>query len=301
MLKVKASFFILLFIIISSSCSRSGKKNAYSKSATGLQYKLQAFGEGNTLPKEGDFLQLQMVYRTEKDSIFLDTRYENPVGKIMVPYAKPSFIGSFEEGIAQMHEGDSMSFLVSADSVFKKIFKSQLPRFIRPGSLLKVDILLNKIMDEKAFEEELTFYSESYDDWDMKEQTALLKFMKKNFPEIQKDSSGIYYISIQDGTGDRAWWDTRILVHYKASFLDGKVIDSTYDDEPFEFVMGQEGQVLKGFEIGLRKMRQGGKAKFILPSYLAFGAKGSNYFIVPPYTSIIYDVELIKVETDQIQ
>ena len=69
--------------------------------------------------------------------------------------------------------------------------------------------------------------------------------------------------------------------------------------EPLVLKIGDPGQIIKGMDIGLRLMKEGGKAKIIIPSQLGFGDKGSSTGIVPPYTSLIYDVELINIFTNE--
>lgn len=88
-------------------------------------------------------------------------------------------------------------------------------------------------------------------------------------------------------------------VHYKGTLLNGKVFDSTYlRGAPFTFKYGDPGQVLKGFEIAISRMKKGAKSKIILPSHLGFGEEGSSDGRIPPYTSLIYEIELINIEND---
>jgi len=64
--------------------------------------------------------------------------------------------------------------------------------------------------------------------------------------------------------------------------------------QPFQFVYGTEWQVVKGLEEAIGMMQEGEKALVILPSDLAFGSEGSSTGIIPAYTSLIFDVEIIK-------
>ena len=73
-------------------------------------------------------------------------------------------------------------------------------------------------------------------------------------------------------------------------------LDSNYENQPFEYVIGAEEQLIEGLENGVKKMREGEKAKFIIPSHLAFGSSGSSTGLVPPFTTVIYEVELLKVQ-----
>ena len=75
----------------------------------------------------------------------------------------------------------------------------------------------------------------------------------------------------------------------------GRFFDSTVKrNQPFEFVFGTELQVIPGLEDAIGRMREGQRALVILPSDLAWGEKGSSTGIVPPFTTVIYEVELLK-------
>ena len=73
------------------------------------------------------------------------------------------------------------------------------------------------------------------------------------------------------------------------------MVDNTYDGQPLEYEIGRPDQVLEGFSIGIALMREGGESLMIIPSQLAFGAKGSISGIVPPYSTLIYKVKLENV------
>ena len=106
-------------------------------------------------------------------------------------------------------------------------------------------------------------------------------------------ASGLYYIETKAGTGVQAKKGDKVKVNYIGYLLSGKKFDSSYDrNQPFEFTLGQ-GQVIKGWDEGIAKMKAGGKATLIIPSSLAYGAQG-NYAIAP-YSTLIFDVELISI------
>ena len=65
---------------------------------------------------------------------------------------------------------------------------------------------------------------------------------------------------------------------------------------PYQFRCGDTAQTIEGLEIALKMMRVGEKAKIIIPSQLAFGNNGSSTGIVPPYTTVVYEVTLLKVK-----
>ena len=87
-----------------------------------------------------------------------------------------------------------------------------------------------------------------------------------------------------------------MTVNYEGRFLNGKFFDSTVRrKQPFQFVYGTEWQVVEGLEEAIGMMKEGEKSLFILPSNLAFGTEGSSTGIVPPFTSLIFEVELLAI------
>ncbi|PJB13827.1 MAG: peptidylprolyl isomerase, partial [Flavobacteriales bacterium CG_4_9_14_3_um_filter_32_8] len=59
---------------------------------------------------------------------------------------------------------------------------------------------------------------------------------------------------------------------------------------------GSPDQVIKGLEIAINGMKKGEKSKIIIPSQLAFGEEGSSTQIVPPFTTVIYELEIVNVK-----
>ena len=106
--------------------------------------------------------------------------------------------------------------------------------------------------------------------------------------------SGLRYKIIQKGNGEKAESGRNVSVHYEGSLLNGKVFDSSYKrNEPIEFQLGV-GQVIKGWDEGIRLLQVGDKARFVIPSDLAYGSAGAGG-VIPPDATLIFDVELMKV------
>ena len=108
---------------------------------------------------------------------------------------------------------------------------------------------------------------------------------------------GIYYIVQQTGNGPSVAIGDTVVVHYEGHFLNGQFFDSTRQrEDPLQFVYGQQWQVIGGVEKAIGKMSEGDKALVIIPSGEAFGAEGSVQGIVPPFTPVVFEVELISVK-----
>ena len=99
---------------------------------------------------------------------------------------------------------------------------------------------------------------------------------------------------IEIGTGDEALSGNRVVVYYTGRFVDGRVFDSSVTrNEPYQFVLGV-GQVIKGWDDGVVGMRVGGKRVLTVPPELGYGP--SDYGPIPGNSTLIFDIELIKVD-----
>ena len=86
-----------------------------------------------------------------------------------------------------------------------------------------------------------------------------------------------------------------VTVHYTGTLTNGKKFDSSKDrNQPFSFQLGR-GEVIKGWDRGLKGMKVGGSRKLIIPAHLGYVDRGAGADIKPGAT-LLFDVELLKVE-----
>lgn len=98
---------------------------------------------------------------------------------------------------------------------------------------------------------------------------------------------------LTEGTGDVAKSGDSVTVHYTGTFIDGQKFDSSLDrNQPFTFQLG-DGQVIKGWDLGVAGMKAGEKRKLTIPYQLGYGASG--YGPIPAQATLIFEVELIKI------
>lgn len=294
---MKINVLVALFITsLLSSCWNNSPYKGYTRSDSGLYYKLQTIGDGKSKPAPGDFLQLKITYKTIKDSVFLDSYYCNETGMVILPFNRSSFKGSFEEGLTSMNAGDSNSFIVSADSLFEKFFNSELPLFLEPGSMVKMDVKLHSILKREEYLAELEKYKVIVEDRDIEESRKLKIYLDTNQTQFYQINNGMYYLPVKQGVGDYVKYGDMVKIHYIGYFLNGKQFESTYErGQPLEFNFGEDGQVINGFKTAISLMNEGAKTKFIIPSRLAFGETGSSTNIVPAYSTVIYEIELLNL------
>lgn len=120
------------------------------------------------------------------------------------------------------------------------------------------------------------------------------KFLAENKKKegVKVTASGLQYIVDKEGEGASPTATDEVTVHYTGKLLDGTVFDSSVSrGEPATFPLNR---VIPGWTEGVQLMKEGAKYTFFIPSDLAYGAQGIPNAI-PPHSTLIFDVELIKV------
>ena len=120
------------------------------------------------------------------------------------------------------------------------------------------------------------------------------KFLAENGKKegVHTTASGLQYVIEKEGEGKSPTAEDKVTVHYTGRLLNGKVFDSSVArGEPATFPLNR---VIPGWTEGLQLMKEGGKFIFFIPSDLAYGAHGAGADI-PPHSTLIFEVELIKV------
>lgn len=120
------------------------------------------------------------------------------------------------------------------------------------------------------------------------------KFLAENAKKdsINVTKSGLQYEVLTEGTGKKPKATDTVRCHYEGRLLDGTVFDSSYKrNEPADFGLQQ---VIAGWTEGVQLMAEGAKYRFYIPYMLAYGEGGAGAMI-PPFATLIFDVELIKV------
>jgi len=284
----KALLYILCIPVL-ASCVKGGMKT----NPNGMKYQFHTENKG-VKPKTGDIMNMAMTYYAQGasgDSLLFNTAKINDT-LFQVVLMEPSFKGAVEEGFSMMSAGDSATFIVSADSVFEKTFHEQLPPYIKKGSTLRFEVKLRDFKSKEAYEAEK---KEKEEKAMTEEQSKIDDYIKANNIAVQPTASGLYFIETTPGKGKPAEAGKMVTVNYTGKFMDGKVFDTSVGkDKPFEFTLGQ-GQVIPGWDEAVGMMKEGGKATIVVPSKIAYGARGAGG-VIPPYSPLVFDVELVSVK-----
>ncbi|MBL7137203.1 MAG: FKBP-type peptidyl-prolyl cis-trans isomerase [Bacteroidales bacterium] len=127
------------------------------------------------------------------------------------------------------------------------------------------------------------------------EEQEIEDFLARYRWDVKQSSTGLRYLIYRRGNGRQAGTGMRARFHYSVRLLNGKLVYSSDSLGEKAFILGHGG-VETGLEEGMLLLREGDRAKFIIPSYLAYGLLGDQRKI-PPGATLVYDIELIELKT----
>ncbi len=287
-MKIFSSYVLCALMVL--SCKHQPEYPGFSKGKHSIYYKLLKFGEETLKPKPGDYITADITYETMNDSVFFS-------GRRKLQITKPAFDGSIDECFMMLSEKEAATFIISAPGFFHQTLQTDLPSFFDENSKMKVTLEIIEIQTKEEFQKEKEAFIRWVEDFGEYEKVVLKQFLEQQKINARPTESGLLKIVINNGHGGLIQLNDTITINYEGKFLNGKFFDSTKKrNQPFQFVYGTEWQVVKGLEEALGTMREGEKSLFILPSELAFGQEGSSTGIIPPYTSLIFEVEVISVK-----
>tara|TARA_B110000467_G_C18332374_1_gene494332 strand:+ start:2192 stop:2971 length:780 start_codon:yes stop_codon:yes gene_type:complete len=233
---------------------------------SGLSYEITEQGPGEQ-PQVGDKVK---VHYTGMLTDSAKTKFDSSLDRgkpFSFVLGKGQVIKGWDEGIALLHVGDKAILNIPADLAYGERGAGTV---IPPNADL-------------IFEVELLGFKTP--------ETVV------PFDVTGKDTittvSGLHYVIVKEGEGLVPNSSQEVAVHYTGYLTDGTMFDSSVErGDPIEFFVGK-GQVIKGWDEGIMLLNKGAKARFIIPSDLAYGERGAGG-VIPPNATLVFDVELVE-------
>lgn len=277
----------LLGLLTVLSCDR----NSYIgyEEIDGLYVKYHHRAEPGVSAGLNDWVTVHMRYRLDDTVLFNSHDFGEPM---TFPMIFPTFQNDLYTGLSHLHIGDSVSFVMPADSFFMKTAGMHpLPDYVVPGSDIIFDVKLIDIQDTDAY---AAAKRAALEEMRQDEKIQLAEYLEQNNIDIEPRPSGLYVDILEKGSGRLPQTGDILRLHFSIELLDGMKLYSTYDrNEPMDVEYGTQFDT-EGFSEGIGYLREGGKARLILPSHLAFDSVGIDQ-VLPPFTPLIYEVELTAI------
>lgn len=285
-------FIIFISIIVLLGCGRETPD--FYTTLHGLKYKYHDINSDESTPKLGDYLTVYMQWKTLKDSVFYDSRTVSLSGKDVILLGKAKHLGGIEEGFAKLQKGDSVSFYINPKRFYNDYLSIQkLPQFLKNEEEIIITLRLLDIESEPVYKQKVEEQKEELELQELKEVGRIVNEWEAKYDSVL-EINGSYLVLEKALDTTKLTYGAIIQLNYEASFINGVTFYSTYKNGyPDEFQIGKEGQVVEGLSDALSKMNYNQKAKVLVPSYRGFGSDGSPGKVIPPFTLIIYDVEVM--------
>lgn len=152
-----------------------------------------------------------------------------------------------------------------------------------------------QLSKEEANEILRTFFTKRHEEMLAKNLKAQKDFLEENAKKegVQTTASGLQYKIVRMGFGEKPKATDEVEVNYKGTLIDGREFDSSYKrNESIKFPLNR---VIPGWTEGLQLLPEGGKIMLYIPSELAYGDKSMPGSIIEPNSTLIFEIELIKI------
>lgn len=282
--KIALMLLAVAFAFNFTACSKY--KGFKQDKESGIYYKFYVINKDSAQAQTGDVVSL-FYQLSLKDSVLVPSM---PIQEII---QESLYKGDVYSALRMMHVGDSATFILDADTFFH--YKGGTNPFDEKELYFtfKMTELMPKTQVEAMMREQEAKYQVMIEKAKAAEDSIMTQYIADNKIKVAPTASGLYYIQKVAGKGLQAENGKKVAVHYTGRLLDGTVFDSSIErGEPIEFMLGQ-GQVIPGWDEGIAKMKEGGKATLLIPSNLAYGERGNQ--VIPPCSPLLFDVELVKV------
>ncbi|MES2558672.1 MAG: FKBP-type peptidyl-prolyl cis-trans isomerase [Bacteroidota bacterium] len=259
--------------------------NKTETTESGAEYKIIVHEDGSRMVATGDILLLNLRIATEKsDSVILETYTTNN------PRYIPSDEPVLKEVFAMLSKGDSAEIWVNADSLFQKSFGAEKPKNMADGERVKFVVTLVDVFNQQEMQQK---QQQQMSEFMIKDSLAVEQFLAAE-QNVQTTATGLKYIVVKKTSGKQATKGSKVSMMYKGTLLNGEVFDQNMDGSrpAFEFTIGL-GQVIPGWDEAVAMMKEGEEYKLIIPWKLAYGERGAGP--IPPFSSLVFDVKLVKV------
>jgi len=219
------------------------------------------------------------------------------IESVVMQYGEQFVCEGFQEALGMVPQGGVMRFVIPSELGFG----SEGYRGVAaPYEPIVAKLTMNEVMDKEAYDKKMAA-QEAKAEAEKQQRLAMEKglieaYLQKNGIDEKPTESGLYILREQEGTGSVAQWGDVVAVHYTLYNLDGDEIESSYGyGEPMRFTIGN-GEMIPCIEEAVMTMAPGAKVTLVSPSNLGFGEFAIHEELLPSYSPLVIDLELVSIE-----
>ena len=282
-MKMRRLILFSLAVLLCLSAVSCRKYDGY-KHGAGYYYQYHQRNEGGERPQTGDFVEVNMALRAGDEVITPMTRNNMMMDDL--------YHGDIYSALRKMHLGDSATFIFDGRKFYEKFLgMGEYPYGKTP---VYADVKLLKILSKRSIDQSEELFREQRKQQRQVEDSLLKAYA--NTYHLNNVHKGIYYTVNRKGGGVKGSKNKIAQILFKARRIDNREFDRCLDPaNPFTFEIGKD-QVARGIDIIVKEMNEGDQITALFPSSLAFGDKGSTDFDIPPFTPVVYELELLRVK-----
>jgi FKBP-type peptidyl-prolyl cis-trans isomerase len=254
---------------------------------------LEQSGKGRTA-QMGEYVNFDFTMCGPKGDTIMHSFGIEPVE---MQYGEEFISAGFNEALGMVPEGGTMRFVLPSELAFDSVgYESH----IDPYTPLVVLLKMNSVMDKATYDKKMEALQAQKEAEAKRlmslEQKTMEDYLKANGITEQPTESGLVIIRKEEGTGPVAQWGDEVTVHYVMSNLKGELLESSYEYEhPVTFKIGNN-EMLPAIEEAVMTMSKGSKVSLVSPSALAFGDFVIDEDLLPAYSPLKIDLELVEIK-----
>lgn len=302
---MKKVLFIATVALTCVAFMTACKSNKFKIAENGLLYRFETVNSDGEQPNVGDLLVGELVLRLEDDTLFTNVGSPDRIFQIA---ERCMFEGDIQEGLLMMHKGDKAVFKVPADSIAN--FVPQMPEQYQKDAhqFFYYEISLMDIVTKEDLAQEQANYIKEMEQRKAEEPELIAKYIADNNITVKPTKSGLYIIVNKKGDGPKVAEGKTVSINYTGRLLDGTLFDTSREAdakaakkdmpgrtfEPLTYQVGAQ-PLIKGWDEGVMGQTAGSEITLVIPSELAYGARGAGKDI-PPYAPITFNLTIESVE-----
>jgi len=285
-MKLRSITALSLTIVVALTACQQGQMK---KTPGGMPYQLFSDPKQPQV-KMGEFLKLSITQKVNDSVVFTNQ------GKIpnYIPVVNQTAPYDATELWAQLRLGDSVIATQMMDTFINRNPGSIPPPFKKGDRIITIVKVLGIFANDSLRQIDMNKELDAFKAREVKEVEA---FVNKSGKPAQRTENGVFVQVLNPGNGNLIDSGKYVSVNYTGMTFDNKVFDSNVDTTfrhamPLSFTVGA-GEMIQGFDEGVRLLRPGGKGIFYIPSMLGYGPAGSG--AIKAYAHLKFEVDILSV------